>query len=92
MEMGFASIKLPADSRLNPTPGKDFVRPGQATYGENLPLLVKEGKLSEAQLDDIVRPILAAKYQLGLFDTPYVDEKNAETVLTVQVIVSLRGL
>ncbi len=82
MEMGFASISLPADSKLNPTPGKVFLRPGQASYGENLPLLVKEGKLSETQLDDAVRPILAAKYQLGLFENPYVDDKVAEKVLT----------
>ena len=81
MEMGFPTITLPADNPRNPTPGKVFVRPGQASYWENLSPLVKEGKLSEAQLDDAVRPILAAKYQLGLFEHPYVDEKAAESTL-----------
>ncbi|HYK50161.1 MAG TPA: glycoside hydrolase family 3 C-terminal domain-containing protein, partial [Terriglobales bacterium] len=31
------------------------------------------GQLTASQLDDLVRPILAAKYHLGLFEHPYVD-------------------
>src|SRR6476646_2656150 len=44
------------------------------TYIRNLPRLVASGKVKEAQLDAAVLPILEAKYQLGLFDDPYVDE------------------
>ena len=51
------------------------------TYIHNLPKLVADGKVSEAQLDQAVLPILAIKYQLGLFDHPYVDETQVDTVL-----------
>ena len=81
MEMGFPTVTLPANHPRNPTPGKIYVRSGESTNWKNLPLLVKEGKLSESELDDAVRPILAAKYQLGLFENPYVDEKVAELTI-----------
>jgi beta-glucosidase len=51
------------------------------TYAHNLPKLVASGKVTEAQLDAAVMPILEAKYQLGLFDNPYVDESKVEAVL-----------
>jgi len=51
------------------------------TYTKNLAQLVKDGKVSEAQLDAAVLPILAIKYQLGLFDHPYVDESKVEDTL-----------
>ncbi len=43
--------------------------------------LVEEGTLSEADLDDLVCPMLRAKFQLGLFDDPYVDPDHAERVV-----------
>ncbi len=43
-------------------------------YVENLPQLVKEGKITEAQIDEAVRRILRLKFRLGLFDKPYVEE------------------
>jgi beta-glucosidase len=46
---------------------------GSATYLEHMKSLLDQGKLTLAQLDDLVRPILAAKYHLGLFDHPYAD-------------------
>ena len=51
------------------------------TYTKNLGQLVKDGKVTEAQLDAAVLPILACKYQLGLFDHPYVDESKVEDTL-----------
>jgi beta-glucosidase len=51
------------------------------TYTKNLAKLVKDGKVPEADIDKAVLPILALKYELGLFDHPYVDESNVETVL-----------
>src|SRR6266568_1314573 len=51
------------------------------TYTNNLAKLVKEGKISEAQLDASVLPILEIKYQLGLFDHPYVDESKVDATL-----------
>jgi len=48
---------------------------------EHLPQLVREGKISEAQINDAARRILTLKYRLGLMDDPfrYVrPEKEAE--------------
>lgn len=36
--------------------------------------LLRGGKISEQRLDDAVRRILRIKYELGLFENPYVDE------------------
>lgn len=46
------------------------------TFVNNLPALVKEGKVKEQTIDEAVRNILRIKYRLGLFDNPYVDEKQ----------------
>jgi beta-glucosidase len=51
------------------------------TYTKNLAQLVKDGKISEAQIDAAVLPILTAKYQVGLFDHPYADESKVEDTL-----------
>jgi beta-glucosidase len=52
------------------------------TYTENLAKLVTEGKVPEAKLDASVLPILEAKYRLGLFDHPYIDESRVESTLS----------
>jgi|SRR5579859_3371927 len=52
------------------------------TYTKNLPQLVAAGKVSKQQLDALVLPILAIKYQLGLFDHPYLDESKVEATLS----------
>ena len=46
---------------------------GSATYLEHMKSLLDKGQLTTAQLDDLVRPILVAKYRLGLFEHPYAD-------------------
>jgi beta-glucosidase len=51
------------------------------TYTKNLAQLVKGGKVTEAQIDAAVLPILTVKYQLGLFAHPYVDESKVEATL-----------
>lgn len=38
---------------------------------DHLPALVKEGKVSERQIDDAVRRILYVKYKTGIMDDPY---------------------
>jgi beta-glucosidase len=43
--------------------------------------LVKTGRLSEARLDHSVRRLLRLKFQLGLFDNPFVDEGQVPQVL-----------
>ena len=41
------------------------------TYADNLGKLVQQGRISTAEIDAMVRPILAAKIRLGLFENPY---------------------
>jgi beta-glucosidase len=48
---------------------------------KHLTELVHSGDLSESQLDELVRPLLAQKFQMGLFDDPYVDPAEAERVV-----------
>jgi beta-glucosidase len=43
--------------------------------------LVREGTLLESELDELVAPMLRAKFLLGLFDDPYVDPDEAERVV-----------
>lgn len=53
--------------------------------GENLPdvivKLVKEGKVSEKRIDESIVRLLRLKFQLGLFDNPFVDEKKAAEIV-----------
>jgi beta-glucosidase len=39
--------------------------------------LVREGKISEARIDDSARRLLKAKFIIGLFDNPYIDPDQA---------------
>ena len=43
--------------------------------------LVKSGKLPMKVLDDRVREVLRVKFELGLFDHPYVDPAKADDVV-----------
>jgi beta-glucosidase len=44
------------------------------TYANHVAELVEEGALTVAEIEELVRPILALKIKLGLFERPYVDE------------------
>lgn len=44
---------------------------GSGTYLSHLKELLNDGTISEAQLNNLVRPILIEKYRIGLFDHPY---------------------
>lgn len=52
-------------------------------YVKHLVDLVKEGKVSEDKIDDAARRILKVKYELGLFDDPYLycDEAREKEML-----------
>ena len=43
--------------------------------------LVSTGTVPESRLDNLVGPLLAQKFQMGLFDDPYVDAAKAERVV-----------
>ncbi|MCA9967617.1 MAG: beta-glucosidase BglX [Anaerolineales bacterium] len=51
------------------------------TYPENVAGLVADGALSVAEIEELVRPILAIKFRMGLFEQPYVDENRLAEVL-----------
>ena len=42
---------------------------------------MKKGVLKESQLDELVAPMLFWKFEMGLFDDPYVDPDEAERVV-----------
>ena len=50
-------------------------------YNKHIPRLIKEGKLSQATIDEAVRRILRIKFRLGLFDKPYADEARERAVI-----------
>ena len=54
---------------------------GGESVPEMLTKLVKEGKISEARIDTSVRRLLRVKYQLGLFEDPFVDVAYAEKII-----------
>ncbi len=53
--------------------------------GENIPevvvKLVKDGKISEARIDSSVRRLLRQKFELGLFDNPFIDAVKANNIV-----------
>ncbi len=51
------------------------------TYAQHLAGLVEDGTLQVADIDAAVRPILAIKVRLGLFEQPYADESRLAQVI-----------
>jgi len=54
---------------------------GGNNNGKQLLAAVKNGKIFEARLDQSVRRLLRIKFEIGLFENPYVDEKKADQVV-----------
>ena len=53
-------------------------------YRENLVELVKDGQVSDATIDELVKPILRVKFQLGLFEQPYTEPDAINILLDQQ--------
>jgi beta-glucosidase len=53
------------------------------TYAQHLAGLVEDGTLKLAEIEDAVRPILAIKVRMGLFEQPYVDEAKLAQVIAL---------
>src|SRR5664279_1712482 len=51
------------------------------SYLNELPKLVKAGRVTEAQIDALVRPLLVTKFKLGLFENAYIDESKMAGVM-----------
>ncbi|WP_283190119.1 beta-glucosidase BglX [Pseudomonas sp. PMCC200344] len=47
-------------------------------YGKELPGLLKAGEIQQSDIDNAVREVLAAKYDMGLFKDPYLRIGKAE--------------
>src|SRR5262249_6968957 len=60
--------------------GVDIELPDPDCY-PHLIELVRDGTLPESLIDDRIRPMLRAKFTLGLFDDPYVDPDKAERIV-----------
>ena len=74
---GFAAD--PADATykgINAGAGMDMA---SQTFRNNLSKLVASGTVTPAQIDAAVLPILEVKYQIGLFDHPFVNESEIVT-------------
>lgn len=54
---------------------------GGESCPEHVVELVKAGRLSEGRLDQSVRRLLRQKFQLGLFDNPFVDESQVPQII-----------
>ena len=70
-----ADLKHAADIAFNAGVESDL---GGQAY-RKLPELVKEGKVSEAKLDEAVRKMLTLKFQWNLFDAPFLAKEDGLT-------------
>jgi len=55
---------------------------GGENCAEHVVSLVKAGKLTEARINVSVKRLLKQKFQLGLFDNPFVDESKVDAVFS----------
>ncbi|MEI6072345.1 MAG: glycoside hydrolase family 3 N-terminal domain-containing protein [Verrucomicrobiae bacterium] len=69
---GYAKDKADA-ARLAINAGNDMDMKSEA-YVPNLAAEIKAGRVSLATVDEAVRRVLRVKFQVGLFERPYVDE------------------
>jgi beta-glucosidase len=81
---GFAEDKSDAAYRAL-TAGVDMEMslrgdPIAGAYSASLAKLVQEGRVSKDHLDEAVRRVLEAKFKLGLFENPYVDESKVAAI------------
>jgi beta-glucosidase len=60
--------------------GLDVELPGTDCYGAPLLEVIRSGGLEMAVVDEAVRRVLRQKFELGLFDNPYVDAGRAPDV------------
>lgn len=64
-------------ARLGIEAGVNIELPFTQTYA-NIPQLIKEDLVKESAIDSLVYKLLYYKFELGLFDQPYLDEKTAD--------------
>jgi beta-glucosidase len=69
--------------------GIDVELPVTAAYGEPLEEALASGRIDPARVDEAVARVLRAKFQLGLFDQPYVNPGAADDALDGERAVAL---
>lgn len=77
---GFAADKAEAAVRAVAAGNDMEMSLGQGAFGA-LAEAVRAGRLSEEALTTAAKRVLVAKFRMGLFDNPYVDEARAAQVL-----------
>ena len=60
--------------------GVDAELPSTAAYGAPLLAAIADGRVAEADVDEIVERVLRLKLRLGLFERPYVDAPSLEAI------------
>lgn len=68
-------------ARLAVEAGVNIELPERDVYNKELKGLIEKGVVTEKQIDDLVGPMLAVKFRLGLFDDPYVDSEKAKAIV-----------
>jgi len=61
--------------------GMDLLPSGGSTYTDIIVNLVEEEELSESRIEESARRVLETKFELGLFEDPYIDVEAAPEVL-----------
>jgi beta-glucosidase len=67
-------------ARLGLTAGVDMEMVSRL-YNQNGPALLRQGKITLAEVDEAVRRILRIKFRAGLFEHPYVEESREASVI-----------
>jgi beta-glucosidase len=90
----FAVIQLMSHHRVAGSPGEagakalnaglDLELPGRDCYGDPLRPLIADGRVPIEVVDTAVRRVLRSKFQVGLFENPYVDEGLATAAFDTQ--------
>ena len=62
---------------------------GGEMHPEIVVQLVKENKIDESRIDQSVRRILRNKFELGLFDDPFVDIESVDKLINTQITQKL---
>ena len=73
-----ANDKDAAEAALNAGVDMEMV---STFFNQNVPALLKEGKVSQATIDEAVKRILRIKFRLGLFEHPYADEAAEQSAI-----------
>ena len=69
--------------------GVDILMAGDL-FNDYVPELIKQGKLTEEQIDESLVRMLAAKIMLGIFEQPYVDEDGEDCILCPEFLKASR--